>query len=298
MAVQQTIKTIQANNLTFSYYELGNGPLILCLHGFPDTANTWQLLMQDLAQSGYRVVAPFMRGYHPTTIPTDGDYSLFTLGRDVLTLIRALGEPQAGVIGHNWGALAAYIAAVLDPEKVRVVIAESMPHPSVMESGGRGGFLRKKRSFMSFDKRDNPAWIQRNDFSNLATIYKRWSPKWKFDESILHPIKETFVQAGSLDAVLGYYQVFEADRKSPKAQQLIQVPVDVETIAIFGEQDGIIDLDLIEKTPEAFSDFYEYIILPGVGHFAHHEAPQIFSREVLKFLHQKIPPATRPMRDT
>ena len=70
-----------------------------------------------------------MRGYHPTTIPVDGAYDAETLGRDVLALIEALGEKQAIVVGHDWGALAAYTAASLDPERVRSLITIGVPHP-------------------------------------------------------------------------------------------------------------------------------------------------------------------------
>src|SRR5262245_36918533 len=109
--MQQVLKYITANGLQFAYYEVGSGPLILLLHGFPDTAHTWFDVQPQLAASGYRVVAPFMRGYSPTKTPADGSYSALNLGRDVLELIKVLGESQAIVIGHDWGAFAAYAAA-------------------------------------------------------------------------------------------------------------------------------------------------------------------------------------------
>lgn len=296
MASQQAIKMIEANQIKFAYYEMGSGPLVICLHGFPDTADTWLPLMKNLSSSGYRVVAPFMRGYHPTSVSVNHSYNLRDLGRDVLALIHAFGEQQAGVIGHNWGALAAYAAAVLNPDTVRVIIATSMPHPSVFGSG-RGGFLRKPQSFMTFPQRDNPSWIQNNNFRNLATIYKRWSPKWRFDDDILEPIKTCLSQPGSLDAALAYYQAYETDRKNKDVQRIIRAIIGVDTLAIFGDKDGIVDLDTVERTADAFGDNYEYTILPGVGHFPQREAPEEFNRKVVNFLHQKIPPATRPMRD-
>src|SRR5947209_9869516 len=107
------VNYIEANGLRFAYFEEGQGPLVLLLHGFPDTAHTWDEVRPALAGAGYRAVSPFMRGYFPTAIPADGKYDSETLGRDALALIEALGEKQAVVVGHDWGASAAYAAAAL-----------------------------------------------------------------------------------------------------------------------------------------------------------------------------------------
>lgn len=105
---------VDANGLTFAYLEEGSGPLVLMLHGFPDTAHTWDDLRSRIAAKGYRAVSPFMRGYHPTAIPVrDADQE--TLARDVLALVDALGASEAIVVGHDWGASAAYGAAALAP---------------------------------------------------------------------------------------------------------------------------------------------------------------------------------------
>src|SRR5258708_7936876 len=123
--------TIAANGLTFSCLADGpdDGPLVLLVHGFPDTAHTWSDVLPRLASQGFRAVAPFMRGYYPTTIPADGDYAVLTLGRDVLALIEAHGRTQAIVIGHDWGAYASYAAANLAPERVSKLVTVALPHP-------------------------------------------------------------------------------------------------------------------------------------------------------------------------
>ena len=94
---------VDANGLKFAYLEEGTGPLVLMLHGFPDTAHTWDDLRSRIAAKGYRAVSPFMRGYHPTAIP-DRDADQETLARDALALIEALGASEAVVIGHDFGA--------------------------------------------------------------------------------------------------------------------------------------------------------------------------------------------------
>src|SRR5690242_16760506 len=99
---------VSANGVRFAYLEAGSGPLVLMLHGFPETAHTWDQAMAEIAAAGFRVVAPFMRGYHPTEISTEAAYDIDTLGRDALALIEALGEPRAIVVGHDWGATATY----------------------------------------------------------------------------------------------------------------------------------------------------------------------------------------------
>src|SRR5580704_11780688 len=93
---------VDANGLKFAYLEEGTGPLVLLLHGFPDTAHTWDDLRPQLAAAGFRAVSPFTRGYHPTGVP-DRDATQETLARDALALIEALGESSAVVVGHDWG---------------------------------------------------------------------------------------------------------------------------------------------------------------------------------------------------
>src|SRR5438445_4208078 len=120
---------VTANGLKFAYLEQGSGPLVLLVHGFPDTAHTWDRTMAELAKAGFRAVAPFTRGYHPTAIPADGKYDVETLGRDLLALIEALGAQQAIVVGHDWGAAASYAAASLGPERVALLVTLAIPHP-------------------------------------------------------------------------------------------------------------------------------------------------------------------------
>src|SRR3954465_5483310 len=103
--------TVEANGVTYGYLADGpeDGPLALCLHGFPDSAWTWRHLLPELAAAGYRAVAPFLRGYAPTSIPDDGLYQSGAVASDAIALHAALGGgDDAVVIGHDWGALAAY----------------------------------------------------------------------------------------------------------------------------------------------------------------------------------------------
>src|SRR3569623_853429 len=95
---------VRANGLDFAVLEAGQGPLVLCLHGFPDTAWNMRELVLALAGAGYRAVAPFTRGYAPSSLAADDDYRTTTLARDALALIEARGEKRAFIVGHAWGA--------------------------------------------------------------------------------------------------------------------------------------------------------------------------------------------------
>src|SRR6201985_2513696 len=155
------IQFADANGLDFAYLEEGSGPLVLLLHGFPDTAHTWDDLRPRLAAKGYRAVSPFMRGYHPTGIP-DRDADQETLARDPLALIEALGAREAVVIGHDWGAAAAYGAAALKPTLKQLWGAR---HFAVYKLPGAANRFA------------------RNDFAALPAICRRWSPDWNPDPS-------------------------------------------------------------------------------------------------------------------
>src|SRR5947208_14232431 len=98
------MKRIRANGLDFAYLEEGEGPLVLFLHGFPDTAHSWSHQVPALAAAGYRAVAPYLRGYPPSEIPRDGFYDKGTLAADVAALIRALGAgAPVHRVGQDWG---------------------------------------------------------------------------------------------------------------------------------------------------------------------------------------------------
>jgi pimeloyl-ACP methyl ester carboxylesterase len=120
--------TVRANGLQFGVLEAGSGPLALCLHGFPDAAHTWRHLLPALAGAGFHAVAPFMRGYAPTAVPADGAYHLSALVADAVALHEVLGgDANAVLIGHDWGAEAAYGAAAFAPGRWRRLVTLAVP---------------------------------------------------------------------------------------------------------------------------------------------------------------------------
>ncbi|MCR8578195.1 alpha/beta fold hydrolase [Streptomyces sp. Isolate_219] len=119
---------VSVNGITMHYTEQGEGPLVLLLHGFPETSYSWRHQLRPLAEAGYRVVAPDQRGYGSTDCPEGVDnYTILHLVGDVVGLIHALGEKHAVVVGHDWGAGIAWHAALLRPDVVRGVAGVSVP---------------------------------------------------------------------------------------------------------------------------------------------------------------------------
>ena len=110
-------RTITANGIQFHCLEAGTGPLVLCLHGFPDNAHTYHTLLPSLAEAGFYAVAPFMRGYAPTSASPDGRYQSVQLAQDAVALISALGAERADIVGHDWGGFATFGAAASPRKK-------------------------------------------------------------------------------------------------------------------------------------------------------------------------------------
>ena len=141
---------VRANGVEFAYLEAGEGPLALCLHGFPDSASTWRHLLPVLARAGFRAVAPYMRGYAPTGLAPDGAYQLGALVADAVALHEALGgDERAVLIGHDWGAETAYGAAALAPERWRRLVTLAVP-PLALDEQLFGDYDQLRRFFYLF----------------------------------------------------------------------------------------------------------------------------------------------------
>lgn len=266
--------TVRANGLDFAYLSEGTGPLVLLLHGFPDTAHTWDRSISALAAAGYRAVAPCMRGYHPTSIPADGRYDTDTLGRDVLALIEALGEKQAIVVGHDWGASAAYAAASLGPEQVKLLVTIAIPHPRSIKPTPK--ILWTMRHFATLRRKSAGAKLRANDGALVDELWHRWSPAWKsVPASETAQAKAAFAQPGCAEAACGYYAAF-----TPRMPASFRGQVKVPTIAFAGEHDMIAPR-MYEKARLCFDASYEVVIVPG-GHFMHRQHPEPFNRELVR----------------
>lgn len=143
-------RDVAANGVTLHIAELGQGPLLLLCHGWPELGYSWRHQMPALAAAGYRVVAPDMRGYGGSSAPQAvDDYAITDLVGDMVALVAALGETRAAVIGHDWGAMVAWSCALMRPDLFQAVAGLSVPfrqrHPAgpplaLLRADGREGF--------------------------------------------------------------------------------------------------------------------------------------------------------------
>jgi pimeloyl-ACP methyl ester carboxylesterase len=269
------LKFVDANGLKFAYLEEGSGPLVLLLHGFPDTAHSWDHVRPLIAKKGYRVVAPFMRGYAPTGIP-DRDPDQEIIARDALALITALGAESAVVVGHDWGAAAAYGAASLEPARVEKLITVAIPHPAAVTPTPR--ILWSVRHFVAYKLPGAPSRFAKNDFAALRAIYRRWSPTWNPPDEEFAAVKESFRDPASLRAAFGYYRSL-----SPVLPRHMRGKIAVPTVSFCGATDpGPTEVDF-ERARSRFTSDYTIESMSG-GHFLHREHPDEFATRLLRHL--------------
>jgi pimeloyl-ACP methyl ester carboxylesterase len=266
---------VDANGLKFAYLEEGTGPLVLMLHGFPDTAHTWDDLRSRIAAKGYRAVSPFMRGYQPTAIP-DRDADQETLARDVLALVDALGASEAVVIGHDWGASAAYGAAALGPEWVKKLFVLAIPHPATLKPTLKK--LWAVRHFAVYKLPGAPERFARNDFAALPEICRRWSPSWQPDPSEFGPVRASFSNRASLNAAFGYYR-----KLSPIPSASLKARITVPTVVFAGLDDPVAEPADYRGAARMFAGDYLVEEVDG-GHFMHREHPDAFAERLLAHL--------------
>lgn len=281
--------TLHANGLDFACLEQGSGPLVLLLHGFPDTAHTWSHQMSALAAAGYRVVAPFLRGYHPTSIPADGYYDKATLASDVAALIDALGggEP-AYLVGQDWGAIVSYAVLAAFPHKVRRAVVMAVPHPAVVaRSMLNPRHVHRSFHWWFFQLADLPERaLLDNDMAFIDYLWSYWTAPGHEDKAHIDDIKTMLRRPGVLTATLGYYRaMLEGSRADPALadiRQRMNGPITVPTLALCGSED--LRAELMTDQAAHFSGEYRYEEIAGAGHFLHREKPAEVTRRVLEWL--------------
>jgi pimeloyl-ACP methyl ester carboxylesterase len=278
--------TCSANGLRFTCLSQGEGPLVLLLHGFPDRADSWAPIMAGLAAAGFRAVAPYMRGYHPTDIPADGDYRISTLGRDALGIIAALGEQSAVVVGHDWGASAAYAAANLDPDRVSRLVTLAIPHPRLLKPSL--GLLLRARHFTVFQLGPLARWYaRRDDMAYIEYLYRYWSPTWPDPRAHIDAIKADFRQPGRLEAALGYYAAMSDALKRTPDNRLIAGRTRQPSLLFAGADDGALRIAVdYAGIEDCFTGGMELITVPGAGHFIPAEKPDEVLAALIPFVQE------------
>lgn len=267
------LRYLRANGTRFAYFEEGEGPLVLLLHGFPDTAHSWSFTASRLADAGFRVVSPFARGFAPSAIPADGRYDVETLGRDVVAQIEALGAERAIVIGHDWGAFASYEAATAAPSRVARLVTLAIPHPRSIVPRPRS--VLGARHVVRLQFPDAEALLARDGFAYLDELVRRWSPSWNPSPGETARAKECLAHPASRHAAVEYYRALRRVRTGA-----LRRPIAVPTIAFAGTDDPIFLPRDFEPARRWFTSEYEVVAMPG-GHFLHREHPERFCAELL-----------------
>lgn len=282
-------RTVRANGLDFPILEAGAGPLVLCLHGFPDHAQSWIPILDRLAREGYWAVAPALRGYWVGGAAPDGSYRASATGQDVLALIESLGAEQAVLVGHDLGARAAYAAASLDAARVRKLVGLAVPYGKGLTTAFVADGDQQRRSWYMFffQTRLAEMAVQLNDFAFLDRLWREWSPGYVLPPSGRSALNEAFGQPGVLTQTLAYYQQLFTPPSLPAAQALEALasrPIAVPSLYLHGAEDGCMSARLSEGMEAMFTHGLERVVVPGVGHFLHLEQPDTVLNHILRFL--------------
>lgn len=286
-----TSERVTVNGVDLAVLRAGDhGPLAVCLHGFPDSAHTWRHLAPRLAAAGYRVVAPFMRGYAPSAVAPDGRYQTAVLALDADALHDAFdGDGDAVLIGHDWGAIAVYGAASHSPDRWRSVVAMAVPPGGAMGAAFLGNLDQLKRSWYMFFFQHGLAdmVVPANDLAFIDMIWRDWSPGYDAAADLVH-VKEALRDPANLAAALGYYRATLGDGyRDPDlddVQAATQAVPAQPTLYLHGADDGCVGAEVAESSRSMVDDHITVEVLPGCGHFLHLERPDDVNERIVGFL--------------
>jgi pimeloyl-ACP methyl ester carboxylesterase len=292
-AAIQTVESIElhAGQLSFSALACGSGPVVLCLHGFPDHAGSFRFQLPALADGGYRAIAPTLRGYEPSSQPSDGDYHLVRMAEDVIAWLDQLGEERVHLVGHDWGAVIGYVVGAMAPERLRSLTTLAIPHPGRLREGLRAHPIQLRNSWymLFFQLRGLADFaVSWRNWALIEKLWRDWSPGWQLPPAEMAAVKQTLAQPGVRRAALGYYRaMFGLPSEAAKqTQRLLEAPIRVPTLALTGARDGCMDSRIhdVAMREEDFPAGFELVRLQNSGHFLHQEEPDEFNRLLLDWL--------------
>jgi pimeloyl-ACP methyl ester carboxylesterase len=280
MLVTTTI--IEARGFRFTV-DLGgpeDGKLVLLLHGFPQTRHTWRAELKALANLGYRCCAFDARGYSSGARPAEIDaYRPEEMVTDTLAIATALGYKRFHLVGHDWGGQIAWCIAALHPEWVATLAVISRPHPVSFISAltndttqvSRAGHHKK---FQSLDAADV---LLANDAAGLRQIYIEWGGIPAVDAEVY---LATLGNREALNAAINWYRAARDSAINIAELSSITMP----TLYTWGTNDSTVGRIAAEGTCDMVDGPFEFIQLPGVGHFVTDEAPGVFTDLLLQHL--------------
>lgn len=275
---------------TFTAIDHGdpNAPLALCIHGFPDHARSFDWIAPTLVAAGYRCVAPWARGYAPSSL--SGPFDMGQIADDILAIKRALSPDRPAVlIGHDWGAVAAYIALAKQPTEFSHAVTLAIPHPLAIRSNlTRNPEQLRLSWYMAFFQLRGIAdvIVKRDKLAFIDRLWRDWSPGYVPPIDYLRDVKRCL--ATSMPAPLEYYRTTFSLRPDAvrKQQALLKLTrgIQVPTLYLHGELDGCMRYAMGAGQERYFAARFESHCLPSVGHFLHLEAPDAVAARIVSFL--------------
>jgi pimeloyl-ACP methyl ester carboxylesterase len=283
-------RSVSANGSRFHVAEAGEGPLVLLLHGFPEFWWTWRNQLASLAAAGFHAVAADLRGYGGSDKPPRG-YDLVTAASDAGGLIRALGEANAVVVGHDWGGLVAWTLGAYFPKMLRRLAIVSVPHPLRLRSailtdprgqGRRSGYMLGFQLPRLPERRllEDDAW-------RVGRMLREWSgPGWPDAETERR--YRTAMQVPSVaHSALEYHRWFLRSRLRPDGLRYahnMRVPIQAPTLQLHGALDTCVLPRSARGSSRHVEAPYRWHLIEGAGHFPHEERPQQFDAELCGWL--------------
>jgi pimeloyl-ACP methyl ester carboxylesterase len=285
------VRTEQINGMDFAYLDAGGeGPLAMCLHGFPDTAYTWRYLLPELVREGFHAVAPFMRGYAPTQLPPDGAYQVGAMTSDVNLLHDALGgDGEAVIIGSDLGALAVYAAIGVSPGRWRrAATLAAIPHSVLDEAFFDYEMMRNVYYVYMLQTSMADEVLDRDPWGFLKAIWNQFSPGLNADEDLAY-LKQSLPDRSFLEAATkGFFRDrMQVDHHLPRyadEQAAIYAEPTVPLLYMHGRDDGVTPARLAVNAEQALGVKGRMVWVEDAGHFLHLDQREIVNREILEWI--------------
>jgi pimeloyl-ACP methyl ester carboxylesterase len=273
---------IITNGIHMHYVTQGEGPLMVLLHGFPEFWYSWRHQIPFLAEHGYMVVAPDLRGYNESDKPRTG-YNVSTLLRDIVGLISGLERDRAIIVGHDWGGALAWAFAARYPQMTERLIVLNAPHPAAFARELRTlSQLRKSWYMFFFQLPWLPEYVLGHNHAALLgrILYRTAVQKSAFPPEVIERYREAMSKPGALTGGINYYRAaFRRSRRPRRGAATINVP----TLLIWGEQDFALGVELTHGI-EQWVPGIQIKRLPDSGHWAQQEKPDAVNALILEFL--------------
>lgn len=272
---------IKINNINLHITEAGpaDGPLIILLHGFPDTWYCWRYQIDLLVEKGYHVILPDQRGYNKSEKPQAiADYSLDHLSNDIIEIIKYYNWQNAILMGHDWGGCVAWYTALRFPKFIKSLLICNMPHPKVMQTELKKSPLQLLKSWYIFFFQIPFIPEFSLKLGNFFTFRHNLKLK-KYTQEEQQKYLQAWRQPGALKAMINWYR---ASLRYPP-QKMKSSRLSLPVIMIWGEKDPYLGVNLAKKSID-FCENGELHLIKNAGHWVHLEESEKANQLIDRFL--------------